>query len=575
MEVIEIKEDYVNNLFNRSKITTVIEWSNLSLTINGKVIFENISGCIRSGELSAILGPSGSGKSSLLNVLSGRIGFKKGTEIKGEIKVNGIKINPLSFRKNIAYVMQEDTLYPTSTPREAIQMSANLRNMKDCNIDGIINSLKIDKCQNTFIGSKLLKGISGGEKKRTSIGVEMVTSPQIIFLDEPTSGLDIFSAWKVVSIMRDLAKSGRLVLASIHQPSSEIFDLFDNAIFLESGKLIYNGRVKDMNNYFNTIKYPCPNNYNPADHMLFLLQTIEDKNELYMKPKSEKCINLRPEKYAIEKIDEEVKCSFKKQIKELLIRELKNIKRAKSAILIRLFVVIFLNTLYALIFLNRGDIDRDDYNLESHFGSLANLSISAMFSAIQPILLTFPIERPVFLREYSSGLYRVLPYFLTKTIIEMVLNLGYTLVMMLLTYWTIGLNGNFLMILFIFWLQGTVGASLAMWLGSLTSNVETAIQLTPLLLVPQILFSGVFLRVELIPSWLRWAQYTCFLKYTINLLTIEEFKDIQVVGEQDLKDGLNLEDDLEWLYFLVLGVLFLGFRISSMYFLAKRAKDVE
>ena len=575
MEVVEIKENYMNDLFNKSRITTIIEWHNLSLTINGKVIFSNISGCIQSGELSAILGPSGSGKTSLLNVLSGRIGFKKGTEIKGEIKVNGIKINPLTYRKNVAYVMQEDTLYPTSTPREAIEMSAKLKNENKCNVDKIIENLKIDNCQNTIIGSKLLKGISGGEKKRTSIGIEMVTEPQIIFLDEPTSGLDIFSAWKVVNIMKDLAKSGRVVLASIHQPSSEIFDLFDKATFLESGKLIYNGRVRDMNNYFNTINHPCPNNYNPADHMLFLLQTIEDKKELYMKPNSEKCINLRPEKYVIERIDDEVNSTFKKQLKELIIRELKNIYRAKGAIIIRLFVVIFLNTLYALIFLNRGDIDRDDYNLESHFGSLANLAISAMFSAIQPILLTFPIERPVFLREYSSGLYTVLPYFLTKTMIEMILNLGFTFVMMVITYWSIGFNGNFFTILFIFWLQGTVGSSLALWLGSLTSNVETAIQLTPLLLVPQILFSGVFLRVELIPSWLRWAQYTCFLKYTINLLTIEEFKDLNVQGINDLEEGLNLKENLEWLYFLVLGGLFLLFRITSMYFLAKRAKDIE
>lgn len=571
MEIIEMKED---KIFNQSKITTTIEWENITLIINSKKILNNVSGCIRSGQLSSILGPSGSGKSSLLNVLSGRIGFKKGTKITGTIKVNGTIIDPLKYRKNIAYVMQEDTLYPTSTPREAITMSATLRQQDECNIDNIINSLKIDKCQNTIVGSKLLKGISGGEKKRTSIGIEMVTEPQIIFLDEPTSGLDIYSAWKVVKIMKELAQSGRVVLASIHQPSSEIFHLFDTAIFLDNGNMVYGGHINKMDSYFKNVNKPCPLNYNPADHMLFLLQTLSniEKEKLYSQEPSDKCINLVKKDIVNEK---HIQSSLKLQIKELFIREFKNLYRNKTSIIVRLFVVVFLNTLYSLVFLDRGDINESDYNLESHFGALANLSISAMFSAIQPILITFPIERPVFLREYSSGLYTVVPYFLAKTFIEMILNAIFTLIMMLLTYWSISFNGNFLMLFFIFWLQGTVGASLALWLGSLTSNVESAIQLTPILLVPQILFSGVFLRVSLIPSWLRWAQYTCFLKYTINLLTIEEFKDINVNGEIELKDGINLNEDLEWLYFLVLIGLFLLFRISSMYFLQKRAKDIQ
>ena len=565
-----------NNIFNQSKITTVIEWKNLTLKINDKIIFENLSGCIHSGKLSAILGPSGSGKSSLLNVLSGRIGYKKNTIIEGDILVNGVKIDPLKNRKNVAYVMQEDTLYPTSTPREAIEMSANLKNEEKCDIDKIINNLKIEKCQNTIIGSKLIKGISGGEKKRTSIGIEMVSEPQIIFLDEPTSGLDVYAAWKVVSIMKDLAESGRVVLASIHQPSSEIFDLFDNAIFLSEGTLVYDGRVEDMGDYFDYIEKPCPNNYNPADHMLFLLQTTQDIKDLTQ------LVIQQPDNYEKKEVIQDkkeleikTKCTMKKQIKELMSREVKNLYRAKTAIIIRFIVTIFLNTLYALIFLDRGRINKNDYNLESHFGALANLSISAMFSAVQPILLTFPIERPVFLREYSSGFYSVFTYFLSKTFIELFLNFIFTFVMMIITYWAIGFNGNFFLLGLIFWLQSSVGASLALWLGSLTSNVETAIQMTPLLLVPQILFSGVFLRVSLIPKWLRWVQYTCFLKYTINLLTIEEFKKINVDGEQGLKDGLNLENDLEWAYIIVLVGMFLLFRISSMYFLAKRAKDVE
>ena len=568
MKVINVNE----NIFNKSGVTTKLEWKNLTLTIKNKKILNKNSGCICSGNLTGILGPSGSGKSSLLNVLSGRIGFNNNIKIEGDILINGKKIDPLNFRQNIAYVMQEDTLYPTSTPKESIEMAAILKNENDCDSNKIIDTLELTKCQNTIIGSKLIKGISGGEKKRTSIGVEMVSEPKIIFLDEPTSGLDVYSAWKVIKTLKKLSESGRLVLASIHQPSSEIFDLFDNVIFLDNGNMVYSGIVKNIVPHFDSIGYKCPDNYNPADYLLFILQTTKDKTELY-KWENNTYLNDQLDEYKIE--NNKRSGSFCLEISYLTKRSLKNIYRDKKQIIVRLIVVIFLNTLYSLIFLNRGNINKSDYNLEGHFGSIANLAISAMFSAVQPIILTFPIERPVFLREYSSGLYGAIPYVLSKTIIEMSLNLFFTIVMLLLTFWSIDFNGNFFMLVVIFWLQSTVGSSLALLLGSVSSNVQSAVQMTPLLLVPQILFSGIFLRLELIPSWLRWIQYTCFLKYTINLISLEEFDNINVPGQKELFKSLDIEKNLTGFYIGILLGFFFFYRILSTYFLIKRAKDIQ
>ena len=178
----------------------------------------------------------------------------------GELKANGEIVKPISFRKNVAYVTQEDALFPTATCREAFEFSARLRlpesftdEQRKNLVDDMIDSLGLKKCENTYIGSELIRGISGGEKKRVAIGVELVSSPAVIFLDEPTSGLDSYSAWKVLRILRAIAALDTTVLCSIHQPSSEIFNEFTNLILLGNGHVIYQGSIDDVDAPFKTL----------------------------------------------------------------------------------------------------------------------------------------------------------------------------------------------------------------------------------------------------------------------------------------------------------------------------------
>lgn len=139
--------------------------------------------------------------------------------------------------------MQDDALTATATVRECLLFSANLRlgagvsvEDKEALVDEVLVELGLNKCRDTFIGSERSKGISGGERKRTSIGVELITDPSLVFLDEPTSGLDSYSAYKIVELLKALSHQGRCtIMCTIHQPSSEIFLLFDNCIMLKSG----------------------------------------------------------------------------------------------------------------------------------------------------------------------------------------------------------------------------------------------------------------------------------------------------------------------------------------------------
>lgn len=164
----------------------------------------------------------------------------------GTLTANGEKVKPTAFRRNVAYVTQEDALFPTATAREALEFSAKLRLPKNTTkaeretlVNDMINSLGLKRCENTMVGSELIRGCSGGERKRVAIGVELVSNPTCLFLDEPTSGLDSWSALNVVQILRAISATGCTTICSIHQPSSEVFNSFDSLVLLGQGNVVF------------------------------------------------------------------------------------------------------------------------------------------------------------------------------------------------------------------------------------------------------------------------------------------------------------------------------------------------
>ncbi len=175
------------------------------------------------------MGSSGAGKTSLLNILSDRISNKNGQVVKGKVMVNDkLPLTQEHFGKFGAYVMQDDILYDSFTPREALTFAARLKLQgteaeQDARVEDLLQELGLTSVANTLIGSVLRKTISGGERKRTSIGVELITDPSLILLDEPTSGLDSFKALQIVRLLDRQAKKGKTVITTIHQPSSEAF----------------------------------------------------------------------------------------------------------------------------------------------------------------------------------------------------------------------------------------------------------------------------------------------------------------------------------------------------------------
>ena len=225
-------------------------------------ILENISGTVRRGELLALLGPSGSGKTSLLNALAG---VHNGLCIlSGRILVDG-ENRGSHYRKMAAYVQQDDNLFSTLSVRECIEYSALLRlplhlsaAAKQSKVDTVLEELQLNHVADTMIGSPSSRGVSGGERRRVSIGMELVTSPQILFLDEPTSGLDSHTANKIVLLAKQLAQHGRIVVMSIHQPSAKAFKAMDQVLLLAKGHTMYYGPSIVAADRFGEAGFVCP-----------------------------------------------------------------------------------------------------------------------------------------------------------------------------------------------------------------------------------------------------------------------------------------------------------------------------
>ncbi|PQP94575.1 ABC transporter G family member 11 [Prunus yedoensis var. nudiflora] len=272
-------------------VSARLTWKDLTVTVtlsNGETqkVLEGLTGYAEPGTFTALMGPSGSGKSTLLDALSSRLAAN--AFLSGTILLNGRK-RKLSFG-TAAYVTQDDNLIGTLTVRETISYSARLRlpdkmswSEKRALIESTIVEMGLQDCADTVIGNWHLRGISGGEKRRVSIALEILTRPRLLFLDEPTSGLDSASAFFVTQTLRALARDGRTVIASIHQPSSEVFELFDQLYLLSSGKTVYFGQASDAYEFFAQAGFPCPALRNPSDHFLRCVNSDFDKVKATLK----------------------------------------------------------------------------------------------------------------------------------------------------------------------------------------------------------------------------------------------------------------------------------------------------
>jgi len=353
-------------------------WSGINLKLlekkgkdNVKLnILKDIWGKAEVGKTTAIMGASGAGKTSLFQVLTGRLPTQGDLLQEGEIYLGGVRVDPRNreHRKLFGYVAQEDSLHETSTAREALRFSAKLRlprTTTDDQIEVLVNknlkALGLEDAADTIIGGGFKKGISGGQKKRVSIGVELIASPSIIFLDEPTSGLDSYAAAQVMRLLDDVAKAGNIVLFTIHQPSSKVFSSFDNLIILNTGQIMHQGSVSNIAAEFDKAGFPMPDNYNPADWVIDVseMNEIDDLKKTTFfpsEPKDNKIVSKEGSKL---EIPEQNPVSAFTELRYLLNREFRDIHRNPLMTVINVVITSVLAAIFGLMFWGIGRKDND------------------------------------------------------------------------------------------------------------------------------------------------------------------------------------------------------------------------
>jgi len=373
-----------------------LEWKELNLSAKKKgnpSILKSVSGIAKPGELTCIMGASGSGKTSLLQVLGGRSSQYK---LEGAIYLDGTQIDPTSqiLQKKVGYIGQFDKLLATSTPRESIRFAARLRLPRDTSeeqIDALTNKilseLNLKEVADNLIGNELAKGLSGGEMRRVSLGVQLVVVPKMLFLDEITSGLDSRNAGVVMQLCKKVASAGTTCMVVIHQPSSNVFSMIDHLILMDHGRIMYHGRADRAIDRFASKGYPMPRNYNPAD---WLLQVPLDEPQQELEKSGffqEVDGSSRPtasetftgdlesdhSRSPVTTCDNDKKpgASVWTQTKEQLKRDVTTMIRDKNAFLGRYIALAVMSTLVAISFTFVGrDSLENQISFSSHVGAL-------------------------------------------------------------------------------------------------------------------------------------------------------------------------------------------------------------
>ncbi|XP_069948653.1 protein scarlet-like isoform X3 [Cherax quadricarinatus] len=244
-----------------------------------KRVLNNVSGAVRPGSLVALMGSSGAGKSTLMNALAHRT--SSGVVVDGDILVNSRRVNR-SMTSLAGYVHQDDLFVGSLTVKEHLTFMTRLRmdrrrthKQRMARVMELMKELGLLKSQNTRIGNPGQdKSLSGGERKRLAFATEILTDPPLLFCDEPTTGLDSFNARKLVRIMKDMTSRGRTILCTIHQPSSEVFAMFDKLLLLAEGRVAYMGSSAGALEFLDSLGHKCPATFNPADYYIHTLAVL-------------------------------------------------------------------------------------------------------------------------------------------------------------------------------------------------------------------------------------------------------------------------------------------------------------
>ncbi|XP_024029813.1 ABC transporter G family member 26 [Morus notabilis] len=578
---------------------------------NHKHILKGITGCIGPGEILALMGPSGSGKTTLLKVIGGRLLEEN---VKGKITYNDIPYNQ-ALKRRIGFVTQDDVLFPQLTVEETLVFSAFLRlpsNMssqeKYQRVEMIIKELNLERCRHTRIGGGFVKGVSGGERKRTSIGYEILVDPSLLLLDEPTSGLDSTAANRLLMILQGLAKAGRTIITTIHQPSSRMFHMFNKLLLISDGYPVYYGKARGSMEYFSSLRFVPEIPMNPAEFLLDLatgqvndISVPEDLSISRGSPDFEKAVvkylqlkyktQLEPkekeENHRSTKTPEHLQVAIKVKkdwslswwdqffiLSKRTFRERWRDYFDKLRLVQAVGVAVLLGLLW---WKSKTDTEA---HLRDQVGLMFYTCIFWTSSSIFGSVYVFPFEKIYLVKERKADMYRLSVYYVCSTLCDMIAHVFYPTFFMIILYFMAGFKRTvpcFFLTLFAILLVAVTSQGAGELFGAAVLSVKRAGMIASLVLMLFLLTGGYY--VQHIPIFMQWLKYISFMYYGFRLLLKVQYSGDQLYecegkgGCRPLQsspsfDTVNLNGGLQEVWVLL--AMALGYRLCAYFCLRKR-----
>uniref|UniRef100_A0A8R1XXH4 ABC transporter domain-containing protein n=1 Tax=Onchocerca volvulus TaxID=6282 RepID=A0A8R1XXH4_ONCVO len=586
-----------------------------------KTILNEVSGYAMPGTILAIMGSSGTGKTVLLNALT--MNVSSDVEVKGKILVNGEQLSSTDMHCISRYVHQNDLFIGTLTVREQLIYSAELQMGHSVSkvdrlkrVEEVLKELGLKRCETTLIGvTNRLKGISCGESKRLAFACEILTDPLILFCDEPTSGLDSFMAVQVVNCLKDVAKKGKTIITTIHQPSSQVFNMFDNVCFMSMGRVAYFGPVSEACKFFGNIGFACPETYNPADHIIKTLSITQDEREFQervnkIRTKFEKStfgVMLYKESHGQESSQKVIgnkdlkkkkmyAVSFLSQFRILVRRSFLTRMRDPLLLKVKLIQVIVTALIIGIVNFQTQITGLTIMNLE---GMLYNTIRDMNFIFLFPSINVITSELPIFLREHCCArIYSASAYYLAKSIAEVP---EYTILPFCYAIIVYFMSGLYLAVkAFVIYCSVTIvvtnlAISIAYAGACIFGEDSLALIYMPCFILPNLVFGGFYISFHSIPIYYQFISYISWFRFGFEALQVNQWLNYKTIpGCEDdatevansitnycpafsgkgllVRRGMGTSEIVILINLAILFVMLIGFRIIGLVALLLRVR---